>query len=224
MKVALIGAGKTGGEVAKMHTETVIFNSKAKPTLESLKACDVVITFLPGDIFLEYIPLLMDSKVPVVVGATGFEWNEAIKNQIKENKLRWIHSHNFSLGMSIVKTLIEKLSSASELLEDAQFSIHDIHHTKKLDAPSGTAISWKDWLNKPVNITSERTGDVVGYHHLEMQTPNESIKLTHEAKNRGLFARGALWSAKQLLNNTNINYGLTHFNDLVTDQLKQDLL
>ena len=220
MKVALLGAGKTGGEVAKIHSNTVIFNSKNKPTLDSLRECDVVITFVPGDVFIDYIPLLMESKLPVVIGATGFVWDKKIVAQIKENELRWVHSHNFSLGMSIIKTLIETISRGSELLEETSFSIHDIHHTKKLDAPSGTALSWKKWLDKPVKITSERTGDVVGYYHLEMQTPNETIKLIHEAKNRGIFARGALWSANQVLNNTNLDYGLTHFNDLVTSQLK----
>lgn len=220
MKVALIGSGKTGGEVAKMHSDTVIFNSRNKPTLESLRECDVVITFVPGDIFTSYIPLLIESKLPVVIGATGFDWNQETVSLIKENRLRWVHSHNFSLGMSIIKSLIETISKGSELLQETSFTIHDIHHTEKLDAPSGTALSWKKWLDKSVKVTSERTGDVVGYHHLEMQTPNETIKLTHEAKNRGLFARGALWSANQVLNNTRLEYGLTHFNDLVTNQLK----
>lgn len=220
MKVALIGSGKTGGEVAKMHSNTVIFNSSHKPTRESLRECDVVITFVPGDIFTNYIPLLIESKLPVVIGATGFDWDQETISLIKENKLRWVHSHNFSLGMSIIKSLIETISKGSELLQETSFTIHDIHHTEKLDAPSGTALSWKKWLDKPVKVTSERTGDVVGYHHLEMQTPNETIKLTHEARNRGLFARGALWSANQVLNNTRLEYGLTHFNDLVTNQLK----
>lgn len=220
MKVALIGAGKTGGEVARIHSETTVFNSKNKPTVEKLRESEVVIVFVPGDIFLEYIPMLIEAKLPVVIGATGFEWDQKTKDQITEAGLRWVHSHNFSLGMSIVKSLIETISKGSDLLEDATFKIHDIHHTKKLDAPSGTALSWKEWLGKSVDITSERTGDVVGYHHLEMETPNEKIKLIHEAKDRGIFARGALWSANQVVHNTQMPVGLTHFNDLVINQLK----
>lgn len=221
MKVALIGAGKTGGEVAHLHSDTTIFNSKNKPTVESLRACEVVIVFVPGDVFLEYIPMLIEAKLPVVIGATGFDWDQKTIKEIEKHEMRWVHSHNFSLGMSIMKSLIETLSKGSELLEDTTFRIHDIHHTKKLDAPSGTALSWKKWLGKDVKITSERTGDVVGYHHLEMESPNEKIKIIHEAKDRGIFARGALWTANQVLHNTNLPYGLTHFNDLVINQIKK---
>lgn len=220
MKVALIGTGKTGGKVAHDHSDTIKFDSKNRPTLEKLKECDVVISFVPGDIFVEYIPLLIESKLPVVVGSTGFEWDKKVKSELEEKKLRWVHAHNFSMGMSIVKSLIETISKSSELLEDVTFKIHDIHHEKKLDAPSGTALSWKKWLGKDTKITSERTGDVIGYHHLDMQTPYESIKLVHEAKDRGIFARGALWSANQVLNNTNLPFGLIHFNDLVISQIK----
>lgn len=220
MKVALLGTGKTGSKVAHDHSNTIAFDSKNLPTLEKLKSCDVVISFVPGDIFVEYIPMLIKSKLPVVIGSTGFEWTEETKKQLIDQKLRWVHAHNFSMGMSIVKTLIETISKSSELLEDVTFKIHDIHHVKKLDAPSGTAISWKKWLAKDAKITSERTGDVIGYHHLEMQTPYESIKLVHEAKDRGIFARGALWSANQALNNTNLPFGLIHFNDLVISQIK----
>jgi len=222
VKVALLGSGKTGCEVARLHSNTVIFNRKNAPTLESLRECDIIISFLPGDAFVKYIPLLVESALPVITGSTGFTWPNSISNTLSENKLQWIYAHNFSLGMSVVKTLIESLSRSSDLFESPQFSIHDIHHTKKLDSPSGTALSWKDWLDKDANITSERVGDVVGYHHLEMETPSEKIKLTHEAKDRSLFAHGALWSAKKVLNQTDLPYGLIHFNELVIKNLKKD--
>ena len=222
MKVALLGAGKTGCEVAKLHPNTVIFNRENIPKIESLRECDIIVSFLPGDAFLKYIPLLIESALPVITGSTGFIWPESINDTLSTNKRQWIHAHNFSLGMSVVKTLIESLSRGSNLFDSPQFSIHDIHHKNKLDSPSGTALSWKNWLNKDTVITSERTGDVVGYHHLEMQTVSEKIKLTHEAKDRSLFAHGALWSAKKVLTQTDLPYGLIHFNELVTQNLKKD--
>lgn len=219
MKVALLGAGKTGSKVAKLHSQTVIFNSKNKPTVASLSDCDVVISFLAGDVFLEYIPLLIEAKIPVVTGSTGFDWPAHIETTLKENNLTWIKAHNFSLGMNLVKNMIETLGKAQQLYPEINFSIHDIHHTKKLDSPSGTALSWQDWLGTNAHITAERTGDVVGYHHIEMNAPVEKIKITHEAKDRGIFASGALWAADKLLNDSNLEPGLIHFSSLVKKHL-----
>jgi 4-hydroxy-tetrahydrodipicolinate reductase len=219
MKIALLGAGKTGGRVKDLHPDTVIFNSKNLPSVDKLKVCDVVISFLAGDIFLSYIPLLIEAKLPVVTGSTGFDWPKNIENQIKEQNLKWVRSHNFSLGMNIVKSMIETLSKSTELYDDASFNIHDIHHTKKVDSPSGTALSWESWLNKEATITAERKGDIVGYHHLEMNSPMEKIKITHEAKDRAIFASGAIWAAKHLLKDPTLEAGLIDFNQLVKKHL-----
>jgi len=220
MKVALLGNGKTGGKVLYLHSNTEIFNRSNMPTKEKLNNCDVVISFLPGDIFVEYIPMLIESRIPVVTGSTGFKWNEQVVLTIKENHLKWVNAHNFSLGMNLVKSMIETMGKAEMLFEDVEFNIHDRHHVHKVDSPSGTALSWKDWLGHEVTITAERVGDVIGYHHIEMNTPVESIKITHEAKDRAIFARGALWAAERLVNDTTIEYGLTHFSELVKKHLK----
>lgn len=219
MKVALIGAGKTGGKVAELHPKTVVFDEENPPTLEALQACDVVISFLPGPAFLEYIDLLVESKLPVVTGSTGFDWPDDIQARLKAANLKWINAHNFSLGMNIAKSMIEYLGKAQELFDDIEFKIHDIHHVHKKDAPSGTALSWQDWLGHKAEITAERTGEVVGYHHVEMITPVEKIKLTHEALDRGIFAQGALWAANKISTDNTIEMGLTHFSDVVKKHL-----
>lgn len=220
MKIALLGTGKTGSHVADLHTETVFFNSKNQPTLEKLKECDIIISFLAGDIFETYIPLLLESKLPVITGSTGFEWKTSDLDQINANKVTWVRAHNFSLGMNIVKSMIETLSKASTLYPEASFHIHDIHHIHKKDAPSGTALSWEKWLGQKADITAERTGDVVGYHHMEMDTPVEKIKITHEAKDRAIFAKGAIWAAQQVLSkDQNKNRGLIEFSSLVQETL-----
>lgn len=219
MKIALIGAGKTGGKVAELHNDTVIFDENNIPTLEKLKDCDVVVSFLPGPAFLEYIDLLIESRLPVVTGSTGFDWPENIQSRLKEANVKWINAHNFSLGMNIAKSMIEYLGKAKELFDQVEFKIHDIHHVHKKDAPSGTALSWQDWLGSPADITAERTGEVVGYHHVEMVTPVEKIKLTHEALDRGIFAQGAIWTANKILIDDSIEVGLTHFSDVVKKHL-----
>ena len=202
-----------------IHKDTVVFDENNIPTLESLKKCDVVISFLPGPAFVEYIPMLLESKLPVVTGSTGFDWPADINDSLKATGVKWINAHNFSLGMNIVKQMIEYLGKANQLFENAEFNIHDIHHVHKQDAPSGTALSWKDWLGTDAEITAERTGDVVGYHHVEMHTPVEKIKLTHEALDRGIFANGAIWSANKILTDKSIPAGLTHFSEIVKKHL-----
>jgi len=219
MKVGLLGAGKTGSKVAELHTDTVIFTKNNPPTTADFDACDVVISFIPGDIFLEYIPQLMKSKTPVVTGATGFEWPANIEKQLKDNNQKWIRSHNFSLGMNLVKAMIEVLAKVDQLYDKTSFSIHDIHHVHKKDAPSGTALSWQKWLGHIAEISAERTGEVVGYHHLEMDSPMEKIKITHEAKDRAIFAAGALWAAQKIHNDQNIEAGLIDFDQLVQHYL-----
>ena len=215
MKVALVGRGRTGAKVAELHSQTVCFDEHHKPTVEGLQACDVIISFLPGSIFTEYIDMFVASQRPAAIGSTGFEWPASIVQTLKAQKIKWVNAHNFSLGMNLVKAMIEIIGRADKLYSDPQFSIHDIHHVHKLDSPSGTALSWQEWLGHQADITAERTGDVVGYHHLELETPVEKIKLVHEARDRAIFAQGALWTADKLLHDESLEYGLTHFSQLV---------
>jgi 4-hydroxy-tetrahydrodipicolinate reductase len=220
MKIALLGKGKTGAEVLKLKSNVTVFDSKRKPNFESLAGHDIIISFLPGPIFLEYIPLLVDTKIPVITGSTGFSWPEDIDNILIKNEISWIYTHNFSLGINIVKRMIETLSKAANLFDDSTFKIHEIHHTNKQDAPSGTAISFEKWLGHKTEITSERTGDIVGIHELSFESADEVITLKHTAKDRSIFARGALWASKIINENKDIPFGLTTFNDLVKNKLK----
>ncbi len=219
MKIALVGSGKTGSKVLEAHPQTTVFNRSNPVSLESLKGHDIIVSFLPGDAFLEHIDLFLKSKLPVVTGSTGFDWPKEVNQKLTENKLAWIHATNFSLGMNLVRQMIGILSKADQLFTDSTFSINEIHHTKKLDAPSGTALSWQEWSNHKCQITSERIGDVVGIHELTLDTETESIFLRHEAKDRGIFAQGALWSAQYLLKNKELT-GLHAFADIILKELK----
>jgi 4-hydroxy-tetrahydrodipicolinate reductase len=220
MKIALLGKGKTGAEVLKLDPNVTVFDSKDKPKLESLSGHDIIISFLPGPVFSEYIQLLIESKIPVITGSTGFDWPKDIDKTLINNKLSWIYAHNFSLGMNIVKKMIETLSKATELFPDSTFKIHEIHHTKKQDAPSGTAISFEKWLGHKAEITSSRTGDVIGDHELTFECDDEVITLNHSAKDRSIFARGALWAAQIMNEDSNIPLGLNSFNEIVKNKLK----
>ena len=227
MKIALIGKGKTGGEILNLHPKgkVVIFDSKNEPTLEGLKECDVAISFVPGNILLGYIPILIDSKIPVVSGSTGHEWPTSFESALTEKQCHWISGSNFSLGMRLIHKMIQHLSKASELFENYHFNIHEIHHEKKVDAPSGTAKSWHSWLNQESPITYERKGDIVGDHSLNLKTSFEEITLNHVALDRKVFAEGALWAANYLLKTkASMEPGLYLFEDITEKQLTHGLL
>jgi 4-hydroxy-tetrahydrodipicolinate reductase len=214
VKIALLGKGKTGSKVLENKSHQVIaFDSKNPPTFEKLETFDVIISFLPGEAFRSYIPLLVETKLPVVTGSTGFEWPPQLEQTLKDKNLSWIYASNFSLGVAVVKQLLNKLSGATRLFPQHQTSIHEIHHTQKKDAPSGTALSMQQWMDESCAMTSERTGDVIGFHELTFDTGSERIKISHEALDRKLFADGAIWAAEYLFKNK--NPGLHSFQDII---------
>jgi 4-hydroxy-tetrahydrodipicolinate reductase len=218
MKIALLGAGKTGLRVKELAPDVAVFDTKNPPSLEKLLSFDVIISFLPGEVFASFIPLLVDTRKPVVSGSTGFTWPADFHQTLTSKRLTWIHATNFSLGVVVLKQLIEKLHLMESLFGEKRLSIHEVHHTKKLDAPSGTALSMKEWLKSPCEITSDRRGDVVGLHTLTLETPGEILRLEHEAKDRRLFAEGALWAARYIIKNK-LPPGLHSFQKVVENHL-----
>lgn len=224
MKLAILGKGKTGRYVTELlkdqdQIEYKVFDSKRPATLEDLKSFDVCLSFLTGEVFISYIDILTESGICVVTGSTGFEFNDFQLANIQSGNAAWIKANNFSLGMNIVKQMIEVMSLAPKLFDDYKCSIHEIHHTKKLDAPSGTALSWSDWLDLPNHITSERIGDVVGTHTLTLETQTEKISLTHEALDRSIFAKGAIWAVKKV---QTLEPGLHDFSKIALSTLLEE--
>lgn len=218
MHIALIGAGRTCGEVAKLHPadRLTIYNRKNPPTASNLHQSDAIIVFVPGDALPALIPILVASGRPVICGTTGAIWPDYLHSLLIQNNLTWIRSSNFSLGMACVRSMLRCLSQSDQLLQNPQYHIHETHHQHKKDAPSGTALLWQKWINKPTApITSTREGEVKGIHTLTVKTETESIIITHEALDRSLFASGALWAAKQVVEGNFISPGLNEFDSMV---------
>lgn len=202
MKFAVIGTGKTGEKVVELLDDDQVigpFNSSKKPTVESLKKADAAILFVPAVAVKELMKPLIDAKIPAAWATTGYEWPDDLDRRLREKNIKWLHASNFSLGMNIVRQCLKVIGKNSSVLDEPSFQIHEIHHTKKKDAPSGTALSWQEWLGRKAEITSERTGDVKGIHQLRVKTESESIWLKHEAHDRKIFAEGAIWAAEQLI-------------------------
>lgn len=205
MKVAVIGTGKTGSEVVDLvPPENLVgpFNSSRKPNASLLRDADVAIIFVPGSAVDDIIDEIRASGVPAVWGSTGYEWPEELDRQLSQEGIKWLRASNFSIGMNIIRRCLGIIGEGSRFLDDASFHIHEVHHTGKKDAPSGTALSWKEWLgvdDEEVTISSERKGDIKGIHTLKVNTESETLRLEHEAHDRAVFAKGALWAAEKLI-------------------------
>jgi 4-hydroxy-tetrahydrodipicolinate reductase len=195
MKVAVIGSGKTGGHVLKLLPASQVvgpFGRSNVVSAEKLAAADIGVIFVPGEAFLEMIPELIKSKKPMVVGATGMELPTGLHQDLQAAGVAWVHATNFSLGVQLFRQLIKTVNKLQKSLPSFQAELLDVHHTKKLDAPSGTAKSLAKWSDFPVDIEARREGDVVGFHELTLTFPQEAVKISHNAIERALFAQGAL--------------------------------
>ncbi len=203
MKIAVIGTGKTGGEVVNLLDKDQLvgpFNTENPPTAQKLQPADAAVVFVPGTAVDDILPVLLEAEITAAWGSTGYDWRQDdLDAELKERELKWVRASNFSLGMNIARRCLRMIGKGSEMLDHPVFSIHEIHHTGKQDAPSGTALSWGRWLGREVTITSERKGDIKGIHQLTMKTDVESIQLQHEAHDRAIFAEGALWAVQQLM-------------------------
>lgn len=215
MKISVIGTGKTGGAIAELlGDQAVTFNNSNKPTAKEVAKTDAAIIFVPGDAASGVIDVMIETRIPAVWGTTGYSWPKNLPERVKAIQTKWVIGSNFSLGMNLVRKALNVLGEGADMLDSPKFHIHETHHTEKKDAPSGTALSWEKWLNRDAQISSSRIGDVKGIHELHIKTANESIYLKHEAHDRKLFAEGAIWAAKKLLNDTEILPGVYPFSEL----------
>lgn len=221
-KYGVIGTGKTGGTVAdQLGKAAILFDEENKPTPEKLSEVDVAIVFVPGSAAEEVIEVLLKTKIPAVWGTTGYHWPKELPDRVKLAGNRWVIGSNFSLGMNLVRKALNILGKGAEFLDDPQFHIHEIHHVHKKDAPSGTALSWREWLGKDAAISSDRQGDVKGIHELHLKTEGESIYLNHEAHSRSIFAEGAIWTANYILDHPEIDPGIYPFSELFDRAFKE---
>jgi 4-hydroxy-tetrahydrodipicolinate reductase len=226
MNIAVVGDGRTGREVVKLLRQagpnvkvSAVFNEKNPVNVAALKTTDVAIVFVPPNAMDEVVPVLVEAQVDVVCGTTGYEWPEDLIGDLQQSGARWIMSHNFSLGMNLVRRCLHILGQSTLLYGQPQFEIEEVHHTNKVDAPSGTAISWQNWLQRDCNINSIRQGDVNGIHQLTLHTQFEQIQLRHEAKDRALFAQGAIWATTNLFSQPELPGGIVNFSSLVDTHL-----
>ena len=226
MNIALLGYGKMGHaieEIAMSKGHTIVckvgIENLEDRTAENIKKADVVIEFSSPDSAYDNVMLCLSNGVPVVCGSTGWLHRYAeVKKYCEEHDGGLIYASNFSIGVNIFFALNRKLAELMAPHKDYEVEMKEIHHTQKLDAPSGTAITLaeevmqqitykKKWVNQPsdnVNelvIISERTDPAPGTHIVNYHSDIDDICITHTAHNRKGFAGGAVLAAEFLARN-----------------------
>lgn len=169
---------------------------------ELIKAIDCLIDFSSPEATLANLEDCARFKKAVVVGTTGFSDEEKRKIAHYAKNIPVVFSPNMSIGVNLLFAIVEE--AAAKLPEDYRVNIVEAHHIHKKDAPSGTAKFLADIVknernNCEVDIKSIREADIVGDHEVVFDSPFDTIRLSHSAKTRDIFAKGALAAAKWLL-------------------------
>ncbi|MGS2726291.1 4-hydroxy-tetrahydrodipicolinate reductase [Psychroserpens sp. BH13MA-6] len=211
MRVAILGYGKMGKEIEQIalergHDIAIKVSSDTKSF--SLNNCDVAIDFSLPSTAVANISRCLEEGVPVISGTTG--WLDAYDDIVAKCKSvngTFLYASNFSLGVNIFFELNRNLTELLNKFPQYIPSIEEIHHTQKLDAPSGTAISlakdiikhssYKNWtLEAPkqdeIGIVAKRISQVPGTHEVNFDSEVDSIQIKHTAHSRKGFALGAV--------------------------------
>jgi len=213
MKIALIGYGTMGKlierlAVEKGHEIGVIIddsdaNSFAGEIAEKLRSCDVAIDFTIGMAVPRNVEACVKAHVPVVVGTTG--WNEdrtAIENLVRNGEGALIFGANFSIGVNLFYKVAEYAAELFSKFSEYEAFIEEQHHSRKKDAPSGTALKLKEVVEKHVKIgqiAATRAGSIPGTHRLGFDSAADQILLEHTARSREGFALGAIMAAEWIV-------------------------
>ncbi len=231
MKIGLIGYGKMGKAIEAIAQERgheVVFKVNSQLSIEDvqLSDADVCIEFSRPDLALKHIKSLLEAHIPSVIGTTGW-WKELelVTTWVKNTNGQLIHASNFSLGVNLFFKLNEYLATLMAPYKEYNVAVEEIHHTQKLDYPSGTAITltegiqqnnaayttWNTALNEvpdtiqnSIPIQAIREENVPGTHLITYSSPVDQIKIEHIANNRTGFALGAVIAAEWIVNQKGI--------------------
>jgi 4-hydroxy-tetrahydrodipicolinate reductase len=207
MRALIVGYGRMGKLVESLCPEygfevagTVDEAEAGAP--ESWPAADVAIDFSTADAVVANVRQLAMRRINVVIGTTGWGPQEAeVRRLIAEAGIGAVAAPNFALGVNLFAALAERAAAILQSHPGFGAYIHEAHHAAKRDAPSGTAL-WLESVmrsrgyNRPIDVSSTRAGSIPGTHTIGFDAAGETMTLTHTARDRSGFARGALEAAR----------------------------
>jgi 4-hydroxy-tetrahydrodipicolinate reductase len=218
MKIALLGYGKMGKvieKVAEQRGHQIVLRKDNTTSFDGLELADVAIDFSVPSSAVENISACFDRLVPVVCGTTGWldDYNKVV-DLCQEKQAAFLYGSNFSLGVNLFFELNRKLAQLLLPHEQYKVSMEEIHHTQKLDAPSGTAISlandiiansnYSSWTLSDANenqiaISAKRIENVPGTHSVFYDSAVDQIEIKHTAHSREGFALGSVLAAEWII-------------------------
>jgi len=224
MKIALLGYGKMGKVIEKIaissgHEITVSIDNEKEWKDNSLliNTVDIAIDFSTPENILANIDECFQRNIPLVVGTTGwYNEMEVLKKRCNTSEKSFIWASNFSIGVNIFFRINQELAKLMNKYNSYDISLEEIHHTAKLDAPSGTAISLANdiienidrkskWVlgntesKEELQINSKRIDPIPGTHRIIYDSEIDNIEITHTANSRDGFAMGAVVAAEWLV-------------------------
>lgn len=244
MKIALLGYGKMGQQIEKIANERghqivlkINEDNLQDLTPANISEADVAIEFSTPHTVLQNVQFCLNNNTPIIIGTTGwYDELENVKKQCAEANGAVFYATNFSIGVNLFFALNEKLASLMQSHTEYEVEVEEIHHTQKLDSPSGTAITivegifanypqkkqWENHVqitdekgkasgNDKLMITSIRKDAVPGTHTVTYQSAVDKIDITHTAFSRKGFAQGAVLAAEWIIDKK----GIFTMNDLL---------
>jgi len=218
MKIALLGYGKMGKVIERIALERgheIVLRKRGADSFDGLADADVAIDFSIPDAAVGNISACLNSDIPVISGTTGWlEHYHDMAQLCEQNGGAFIYGSNFSLGVNIFFELNTHLAKMMANLKQYRVTMEEVHHTQKLDAPSGTAITLaKDIINHSdyagwaignpkegdIFIDAKRVEGVPGTHTVTYDSDVDAIEIKHTAHSREGFALGAVVAAEWLI-------------------------
>jgi 4-hydroxy-tetrahydrodipicolinate reductase len=204
-RLLLVGHGRMGRLVESLAPEygfevagIVTGTPSAAP---AWPAADVAIDFSVAAAVPSTVARMVKSGTPIVIGTTGWQASEEQIRLAADSVIGVVAAPNFAIGVNVFLAVVERLGSLMAAQPSFDAWIHELHHAAKKDAPSGTALAIERRLrehgySRDVPIASTRAGAIPGTHTLGFDSSSETITLTHQARDRAAFARGALVAAQ----------------------------
>lgn len=227
MQILIIGYGKMGKAIAALaqqrgHHIAGVLDLTNQAAFQLPPHVDVAIEFTSPEGAIDNLMYCFRHRIPVVCGSTGwYDQLDRVKTACEQQQGTLLYASNFSVGVNLVFKVNEWLAHLMSSRPEYEITIDETHHTQKIDAPSGTAITLaagilqqggpkKKWVTHPprqpdeLEIRSHRVGSVPGTHVVTYTSPTDTIRLSHEAHTRDGFALGAVIGAEFVAGKTGV--------------------